>query len=71
LQRFFHWNVMKCFWNDEFDFFTNNIINFDWYHPEHCFRYEPEEFKAWFAHGWEIETFDVQEAGISCRARKV
>ena len=23
VQRFFHWNIMKCFWNDDFDFFTN------------------------------------------------
>jgi SAM-dependent methyltransferase len=71
LQRFVHFNVMKCFWNDEFDFFTNNIINFDWYHPEFCFRFEPDEFRAWFAEGWEIEAWDVQDAGISCRARKV
>ncbi len=71
LQRFFHWNVMKCFWNEEFDFFTNNIINFDWYHPEYCFRFEPDEFRSWFAAGFEIEAWDVQEAGISCRARKV
>ena len=32
---------MKCFWNDDFDFFTNNVINADWYHPIHCFRYTP------------------------------
>lgn len=71
VQRFLHWNVMKCFYNDDFDFFTNNIINFDWYHPVYCFRYEPEEFRAWFARGWEILAWDEQEAGISCRARKL
>lgn len=71
LQRLFHWNVMKCFWNDGFDFFTNNIINVDWYHPQFCFRFEPDEFRAWFARGWEVEAWDVQEAGVSCRARKV
>ena len=71
LQRLFHWNLFKCFWNDEFDFFTNNMINFDWYHPEHCHRFEPAQFRAWFAEGWEIQAWDVQEAGISCRARKV
>ncbi len=71
IQRFFHWNVMKCFWNDDFDFFTNNIINFDWYHPEFCFRFEPEEFRAWFDRGWEIQAWDVQDAGISCRAKKI
>ena len=71
LQRLFHWHIMKCFWNEEFDFFTNNIINFDWYHPLHCHRFEPEEFRAWFAEGWDIQAWDVQESGISCRARKV
>jgi SAM-dependent methyltransferase len=71
VQRLFHWHVMKCFWNESFDFLTNNIVNFDWYHPEYCFRFTPEEFRAWFETGWEIETWDVQEAGISCRARKV
>ena len=71
LQRLFHWNLFKCFWNDEFDFFTNNLINFDWYHPEYCHRFEPGEFRAWFAQGWEIQAWDVQEAGISCRARKI
>ena len=70
LQRFFHWNLFKCFWNSEFDFFTNNIVNVDWYHPEHCFRYEPQEFRAWFDDGWDIRAWDVREAGISCRARR-
>jgi len=71
VQRFLHWNVMKCFWNDEFDFFTNNVVNADWYHPVFCFRYTPEEFRAWFADGWEILAWDEQEAGISCRARRL
>jgi SAM-dependent methyltransferase len=71
VQRFMHWNVMKCFWNDEFDFFTNNVVNADWYHPVHCFRYTPEEFRAWFDQGWEILFWDEQEAGLSCRARKL
>lgn len=70
LQRFVHWNLFKCFWNDEFDFFTNNVINVDWYHPENCFRYQPEEFRSWFDEGWDIIAWDVQEAGLSCRARK-
>ncbi len=70
LQRFVHWNLFKCFWNDEFDFFTNNVVNADWYHPEHCHRYEPEAFRSWFSEGWDIVSWDVREAGISCRARK-
>ena len=71
LQRFFHWHIFKCFWNDEFDFFTNNVINADWYHPTYCYRYEPQEFREWFREGWQIVTWDEQEAGISCRARKL
>jgi SAM-dependent methyltransferase len=71
VQRFVHWNLMKCFWNDEFDFFTNNVVNADWYHPIYCFRYTPEQFRHWFDEGWEVITWDQQEAGISCRARKV
>lgn len=70
VQRFLHYNVMKCFWNDEFDFFTNNIVNFDWYHPLYCFRFEPAEFRAWFDAGWTIESWDEREAGLSCRATK-
>lgn len=70
IQRFIHWNIMKCFWNDEFDFHTNNVVNVDWYHPEYCHRFTPEAFRAWFDEGWTIEHFDVQPAGISCRARK-
>jgi SAM-dependent methyltransferase len=71
VQRFLHWNVLKCFWNDDFDFHTNNVVNADWYHPVYCFRYTPEEFRAWFASGWEILAWDEQEAGTSCRARKL
>ncbi len=71
LQRFFHWNVMKCFWNEEFDFFTNNVVNVDWYHPEFCHRFTPDQFRSWFDADWEVEHFDVQDAGISCRARKL
>jgi ubiquinone/menaquinone biosynthesis C-methylase UbiE len=71
IQRFFHWNVLKCFWNERFDFFTNNIVNFDWFHPKNCFRFEPGEFRDWFAEGWDIQTWYVREWGISCRAAKV
>lgn len=71
VQRFFHWNVAKVFWNDDFDFFTNNVVNADWYHPVYCFRYEPDEFRRWFDQGFEILAWDEQEAGISCRARKL
>ena len=71
VQRFLHWHVLKCFWNADFDFFTNNVVNADWYHPVHCHRFTPEEFRAWFdEQAWDIQAWDVQEAGISCRARR-
>lgn len=71
VQRFLHWHVLKCFWNDDFDFFTNNVVNADWYHPTHCHRFTPEEFRSWFpSERWEVVAWDEQEAGLSCRARK-
>lgn len=71
VQRFLHWHVLKCFWNADFDFFTNNVVNADWYHPVHCHRFTPEEFRAWFDESaWDVQAWDEQEAGISCRARK-
>jgi SAM-dependent methyltransferase len=71
LQRFVHWNLMKIFYNPEFDAHTNDVVNADWYHPVHCHRYSPEELRSWFDDGWEILAWDEQEAGTSCRARKL
>lgn len=66
VQRFFYWNVMKCFWNDEYDFETNTIINFDWYHPKYASRHTPDEVRSWFEQaGLEIETFNVVPSGIA------
>lgn len=66
IQRFFYWNVLKCFWNEEFDFVTNTVINFDWYHPKYAFRYTPEEFSDWFKkHHFNVKNFNVIPSGIS------
>lgn len=71
LQRFIYWNVFKCYWNDDLDFETNVMTNFDWYHPLHAFRHTPDEVKRWCAEsGLEIVNFDVVESGISVRARR-
>lgn len=71
LQRFIYWNVFKCFWNDEHDFKTNVMTNFDWYHPEYAWRHTPEEVRGWFEElNLEILNFDVVESGISVRGRK-
>ena len=72
LQRFIYWHIFKCYWNDQLDFETNVMTNYDWYHPVHAWRHSPEEVKSWCAEGGlEIVHFDVVESGISCRARKV
>jgi len=48
LQRFIYYFFMKCFWNEEFSFEENAVINFDWYHPQNCTRHTLEEVRAWF-----------------------
>ena len=71
LQRFVYWNIFKCFWNDDFDFDTNVMVNFDWYHPQYAHRHTPTEMKQWFQDmRLEILNFDVGDSGISVRAKK-
>jgi SAM-dependent methyltransferase len=71
LQRFLYWNMFKCYWNDTMDWESNVITNFDWYHPLHAHRHTPEEVKQWCEEEQlEIEHLDVQESGVSVRARK-
>ena len=47
VQRLIYYNFVKCFWNDAFDFDTNNMINFDWYHPHDAWQHTDEEVEAW------------------------
>lgn len=71
LQRFVYWDVFKCFWNSDFDFETNVMINFDWYHPKDAHRHTPEEVNQWLKDtGLEIVSFNVAESGISARGVK-
>jgi SAM-dependent methyltransferase len=48
LQRFLYHFFAKCFWNDEFTFEENAVINYDWYHPQNCTRHTVEEIRDWF-----------------------
>ncbi|MGZ3691151.1 MAG: class I SAM-dependent methyltransferase [Pseudobdellovibrio sp.] len=48
VQRFIYHFFMKCFWNADISFEQNTAINFDWYHPQICERYELAEVEAWF-----------------------
>ena len=71
LQRFIYWNIFKCFWNDDLDFETNVMTNFDWYHPQYAWRHTPEEVRSWFKDlNLEVMNFNVIESGISVRGKK-
>jgi SAM-dependent methyltransferase len=70
VQRFVYWNVMKCFWNDDYDFETNVIVNFDWYHPHFAYRHTVDEVTGWLGElGIELEHLDESPSGISARGR--
>lgn len=47
VQRLVYYNFLKCFWNDAFDYETNNMVNFDWYHPHNAWQHTEEEVEAW------------------------
>jgi SAM-dependent methyltransferase len=49
VQRLIYYNFMKCFWNEAFDFETNNMVNFDWYHPVNAWQHTEEEIRSWLA----------------------
>jgi SAM-dependent methyltransferase len=71
LQRFVYHFFAKNFWNDEFNFEENNVINYDWYHPQDCTRHTIEEVRKWFLDNnlsidYEFEDF----YGITMRGRK-
>ena len=42
-----YYNMLKCFWNDCFDFDTNNMNQFDWFYPKFAFRYQESEVRRW------------------------
>ena len=47
VQRLLYYNFLKCFWNDAFDYETNNMVNFDWYHPHNASQHTEEEVADW------------------------
>jgi SAM-dependent methyltransferase/uncharacterized protein YbaR (Trm112 family) len=71
VQRFVYWHVLKCYWNEELDWNSNVITNFDWYHPLHAHRHTVGEVRTWCADlGIEIERLDEAESGISVLGRR-
>lgn len=72
LQRFFYWNICKCFYKSEYSLEEMNHINFDWFRPANCHRQTPEEVSQWCREaGLEIKRMNVEEAGITVIAQKV
>ena len=72
VQRLIYYGFLKCFWNEVFDFDTNNMVNFDWYHPHHAWQHTDEEVAGWLAElGVRDYHFnDANPNGISVLAAK-
>jgi SAM-dependent methyltransferase len=48
VQTLFYNHFMKCFFNPAFGEDYSTLVNFDWYHPTHAYRYELADLLAWF-----------------------
>ena len=72
VQRLVYYNFVKCFWNDAFDYETNNMVNFDWYHPHNAWQHSVGEVESWLKElGVEEYSFhDANPNGISTLLRK-
>jgi SAM-dependent methyltransferase len=72
VQRLLYYNFVKCFWNDAFDYETNNMVNFDWYHPHNAWQHTEEEVTGWL-HDLGVTEFAFHPAnpnGLSVLLRK-
>ena len=67
VQRLLYYNFLKCFWNEAFDYETNNMVNFDWYHPHNAWQHTDQEVEGWLKDlGVKTYTFnDANPNGIS------
>lgn len=71
LQRIFYHFFIKCFWNNEFTFEDNAVINYDWYHPQNCTRHTLNEVREWFTdNGLKINHEFVDHYGITIKGVK-
>ncbi len=70
LQRFIYHFFAKIFWNNEFNFEDNAVINYDWYHPQDCTRHTVEEVREWFSqNGLTITHEFVDFYGITIKGK--
>ncbi|NEZ58821.1 class I SAM-dependent methyltransferase [Adonisia turfae] len=68
LQRFFYWNFIKCFWNENLGLETSINCNFDWYSPSNAWRYSQQEFLDMLEEtGFKSEYLHCEEACHSGR----
>jgi SAM-dependent methyltransferase/uncharacterized protein YbaR (Trm112 family) len=71
VQRFIYDHILKCFWNSDYDFETNVMVNFDWYRPVHAFRFREADIRGWCdQEGLELQHIDVSPSGISTIMQK-
>lgn len=72
VQRLLYYHFVKCFWNEAFDFRTNNMVNYDWYHPHFAWQHTDDEVIGWLkalgVDDWSIN--DANPNGISVLLRK-
>jgi SAM-dependent methyltransferase len=72
VQRLIYYNFVKCFWNEAFDYETNNMVNFDWYHPHNAWQHTQAEVESWLrdlgAKAWQVN--DANPNGISVLVTK-
>lgn len=72
IQRFIYWNFIKCFYRDDWDLNSNDVVNFDWYSPANAKRFSEEEFKKLITkNNFDIEFFHIEEACYSGRFNKI
>jgi SAM-dependent methyltransferase/uncharacterized protein YbaR (Trm112 family) len=72
VQRLLYYNFVKCFWNEAFDYETNNMVNFDWYHPHNAWQHSEDEVEGWLKE-LGVKEYSFQDAnpnGISTLLRK-
>ncbi|HUZ59154.1 MAG TPA: class I SAM-dependent methyltransferase [Hanamia sp.] len=72
LQRFIYHFFAKIFWNYEYSFEDNAVINYDWYHPQDCTRHTIEEVRNWFTQNeLKINREYVDFYGITMRGENI
>ena len=71
LQRFFYYNMLKCFWNNTMSYEENVLIGVDWFHPVFAWRQTPEQVREWCKNNKiQIIHEDICGAGITIRGIK-